>query len=86
MDQLDAERQLYAATIDRLMVGTAILDENGQMMRCDRAAQRLLDSHDGLECKHDKLCACANHENRRLQQAIPAVSNNTRTASTACKS
>ncbi|MBV7528058.1 MULTISPECIES: helix-turn-helix transcriptional regulator [Pseudomonas] len=73
VDQLDAERQLYAATIDRLMVGTAILDENGRMMRCNRAAQRLFDSHDGLECKHDKLCAFANHENRTLQQAIQAV-------------
>lgn len=73
VDQLDAERQLYAATIDRLMVGTAILDENGRMMRCNRAAQRLFDSRDGLECRHDKLCAFASHENRALQHAIQAV-------------
>lgn len=73
VDQLDAERQLYAATIDRLMVGTAILDENGRMMRCNRAAQRLFDSRDGLDCRHDKLCAFASHENRALQHAIQAV-------------
>ena len=73
VEQLDSERQLYAATIDRLMVGTAILDENGRMMRCNRAAQRLFDSRDGLECKHDKLCAFANHENRSVQQAIQTV-------------
>jgi DNA-binding CsgD family transcriptional regulator/PAS domain-containing protein len=73
VEQLESERQLYAATIDRLMVGTAILDESGRMMRCNRAAQRLFDSRDGLECKNDKLCAFANHENRSIQQAIQAV-------------
>jgi DNA-binding CsgD family transcriptional regulator/GAF domain-containing protein len=73
VEQLDSERQLYAATIDRLMVGTAILDENGTMMRCNRAAQRLFDSRDGLECRHDKLCAFTSQQNRRVQQAIQAV-------------
>ncbi|VVM39279.1 helix-turn-helix transcriptional regulator [Pseudomonas fluorescens] len=73
VEQLDSERQLYAATIDRLMVGTAILDENGIMMRCNRAAQRLFDSRDGLECRHDKLCAFTSQQNRRVQQAIQAV-------------
>jgi DNA-binding CsgD family transcriptional regulator/GAF domain-containing protein len=73
VEQLDSERQLYAATIDRLMVGTAILDDNGTMMRCNRAAQRLFDSRDGLECRHDKLCAFTSQQNRRVQQAIQAV-------------
>jgi DNA-binding CsgD family transcriptional regulator/GAF domain-containing protein len=73
VEQLDSERQLYAATIDRLMVGTAILDEDGRMMRCNRAAQRLFDSRDGLECRHDKLCAFTSQQNRSVQQAIQAV-------------
>jgi DNA-binding CsgD family transcriptional regulator len=55
------------------MVGTAILDDNGTMMRCNRAAQRLFDSRDGLECRHDKLCAFTSQQNRRVQQAIQAV-------------
>ncbi|POF43721.1 helix-turn-helix transcriptional regulator [Pseudomonas laurylsulfativorans] len=73
VEQLDSERQLYAATIDRLMVGTAILDEDGTMMRCNRAAQRLFDSRDGLECRHDKLRAFTSQQNRSVQQAIQAV-------------
>ncbi|MBH3360788.1 helix-turn-helix transcriptional regulator [Pseudomonas guariconensis] len=73
VDQLDSERQLYAATIDRLMVGTVILDENGRKLRCNRAAQRLFDEGDGLVCRQEKLCAYLNHENRALQQAVQAV-------------
>lgn len=73
VDQLDSERLLYAATIDRLLVGTAILDESGKVMRCNRAAQQLLASHDGLDCRQDKLCAFGAQDNRNLQKAIQAV-------------
>lgn len=73
VDQLESERQLYAATIDRLLVGTAILDESGRMLHCNLAAQRLLDRRDGLEYRHGKLCAFVKHENRSLQQAIQKV-------------
>ena len=70
VDQLESERRLYATIIDRLLVGTAILDETGRMMRCNPAAQRLFDARDGLECRQEKLCAFANHESRSLQQTI----------------
>jgi len=73
VDQLDSERQLYAATIDRLMVGTVILDENGRKLRCNSAAQRLFDEGDGLVCRQEKLCAYVSHENRALQQAVQTV-------------
>lgn len=73
VDQLESERQLYAATIDRLMVGTVILDENGRKLRCNSAAQRLFDEGDGLVCRQEKLCAYLNHENRALQQAVQTV-------------
>ncbi|WP_336333267.1 helix-turn-helix transcriptional regulator [Pseudomonas putida] len=73
VDQLDSERQLYAATIDRLMVGTVILDENGRLLRYNKAAERLFENGDGLQHRQDKLCAFLNHENRALQQAIQHV-------------
>ena len=73
VDQLDSERLLYAATIDRLLVGTAILDESGKVIRCNRAAQQLLASHDGLDCRQNKLCAFGAQDNRNLQKAIQAV-------------
>ncbi|MDF3932870.1 helix-turn-helix transcriptional regulator [Pseudomonas citronellolis] len=73
LDQLESERRLYAATIDRLLVGTAILDEHGRVMRCNSAAQRLFDSRDGLDCQHQRLQAFARQDNRNLQNAIQAV-------------
>jgi DNA-binding CsgD family transcriptional regulator/PAS domain-containing protein len=73
VDQLDSERLLYAATIDRLLVGTAILDETGKVMRSNQAAQQLFDSHDGLECRQEKLSAFSGQDNRNLQRAILAA-------------
>ncbi|WP_137823120.1 helix-turn-helix transcriptional regulator [Pseudomonas sp. D(2018)] len=72
-DELDSERLLYAATIDRLLVGTVILDESGKVMRSNQAAQRLFATHDGLECRQEKLLAFAGKDNRNLQKAILAV-------------
>ncbi|MDW3711684.1 MULTISPECIES: helix-turn-helix transcriptional regulator [unclassified Pseudomonas] len=73
VDQLDSERLLYAATIDRLLVGTAILDEAGKVMRSNQAAQRLFAARDGIECRQGKLHAFAGQDNRNLQRAILAV-------------
>lgn len=73
VDQLDSERRLYAATIDRLLVGTAILDQAGRVMRCNQAAQRLFAASDGLECQQEKLRAFAGQDNRNLQRAIQAM-------------
>lgn len=73
VDQLDSERLLYAATIDRLLVGTAILDTTGKVMRCNQAAQRLFAARDGLECRQEKLHAFGGQDNRDLQRAIGTV-------------
>lgn len=73
VDELDSERLLYAATIDRLLVGTAILDETGKVMRSNQAAQRLFAAHDGLECRQDRLRAYSVQDNRDLQKAVQTV-------------
>lgn len=73
VDQLESERRLYALTIDRLLVGTAILDTQGRLMRCNDAAQRLLDSRDGLECRQERLHAFGRQDNRNLQSAVQAL-------------
>ncbi|MDH4651749.1 MULTISPECIES: helix-turn-helix transcriptional regulator [unclassified Pseudomonas] len=73
VDQLDSERRLYAATIDRLLVGTAILDQTGKVMRSNQAAQRLFAAQDGLECNQDKLRAFAGQDNRNLQRTIQSM-------------
>lgn len=73
VDELDSERLLYAATIDRLLVGTAILDEAGKVMRSNQAAQRLFAARDGLECRQERLFAYSSQDNRQLQKAVQTV-------------
>ncbi|HEY6609594.1 MAG TPA: LuxR C-terminal-related transcriptional regulator [Pseudomonas sp.] len=73
VDELDSERLLYAATIDRLLVGTAILDEAGKVMRSNQAAQRLFAACDGLECRQQRLHAYSAQDNRQLQKAVQTV-------------
>ncbi len=73
VDELDSERLLYAATIDRLLVGTAVLDETGKVMRSNQAAQRLLAAGDGLECRQERLHAYTAQDNRQLQKAVQTV-------------
>lgn len=73
VDELDSERLLYAATIDRLLVGTAILDEAGKVMRSNQAAQRLFAARDGLECRQERLFAYSSQDNRQLQKVVQTV-------------
>jgi DNA-binding CsgD family transcriptional regulator len=73
LDELNSERLLYAATIDRMLVGTAILDERGKVIKANEAASRLFVARDGLYSRQDKLCAWSPSENRALQEAVQTV-------------
>ncbi|MGH8355452.1 MAG: helix-turn-helix transcriptional regulator [Pseudomonas sp.] len=73
LDVLESERTLYAATIDRMLVGTVILDEGGKVMKSNQAASRLFASQDGIYTRHDSLRAYCSVENRALQKAILAA-------------
>ncbi|MGU7775020.1 helix-turn-helix transcriptional regulator [Burkholderia sp. MR1-5-21] len=73
LDVVDAERALYAGTIDRLDVGTAILDDEGRVMKRNRIAERLFDRQDGLCVRQDRLHASCPLDERRLQKAIQAA-------------
>ncbi|RQR51213.1 helix-turn-helix transcriptional regulator [Burkholderia sp. Bp9126] len=73
LDVLDAERALYAGTIDRLDVGTAIVDEDGRVLKRNRIAERLFERQDGLCVRHERLHASCPLDERRLQKALQAA-------------
>ncbi|WP_179405059.1 helix-turn-helix transcriptional regulator [Burkholderia guangdongensis] len=73
LDVLDAERALYAGTIDRLDVGTAILDEDGRVLKHNSIAERLFERQDGLCLRQDQLHASCPLDERRLQKTIQAA-------------
>ena len=67
---IDSERRLYAGTIDRMLVGTVILDETGAVVKSNAVAREMLDAADGLLLANGTLRAVHPAENRELQRLI----------------
>lgn len=69
----EAERLLYASTMERLQIGTIILDDHYKVLECNQAAQDLLTENDGLSLLNDSLQAAFERDNNALQQLIGQV-------------
>ncbi|MFJ4293770.1 helix-turn-helix transcriptional regulator [Cupriavidus sp. NPDC089707] len=70
LDLLQSERALYAEAVDRLLVGTIILDEHGKAIRSNDIAARLLRARDGLYLSDSTLHAHCPVENRRFRKIL----------------
>ena len=70
LDMLQSERALYAEAVDRLLVGTIILDEHGKVIRSNDVATRLLQARDGLCLADNTLHAHCPLENRRFRKIL----------------
>lgn len=66
----ETERLLYANTMDRMLVGTVILDQTGEIMRCSGVAEEMLAEKDGVIKGKGVLRAAYPQEDRQLQQLI----------------
>jgi DNA-binding CsgD family transcriptional regulator/PAS domain-containing protein len=55
LNRIESERNLYAGAVDKLAVGTIILDQDGKVLQSNRLAQRLLAERDGIELVNDGL-------------------------------
>ncbi|HWI09846.1 MAG TPA: helix-turn-helix transcriptional regulator [Burkholderiaceae bacterium] len=67
---LDSERRLFAATVDRMLVGTVILDAQGAIFTTSRVAQEILAENDGLRLAAGGLQASYAAEDKELQRLI----------------
>ncbi len=70
LNLIDSERRLYAGTIDRMLVGTVILDETGAVMKSNAVADEMLREGDGLRLVGGVLRAENSTDNRELQRLI----------------
>ncbi|BDB26456.1 helix-turn-helix transcriptional regulator [Cupriavidus sp. P-10] len=70
LDVLQSERALYAEAVDRLLVGTIILDEHGKTIRSNDVARRLLQARDGLYLSDGSLHAHCPVESRRFRRIL----------------
>lgn len=70
LDRVESERKLYAGAMDRLMVGTVILDENGRILQTNRMADTILQTGDGMRIVNNMPHATHLADNRELQRLI----------------
>ncbi|WP_252676971.1 helix-turn-helix transcriptional regulator [Ralstonia soli] len=70
MDVVETERTLYASAIDRMLVGMAILDQNGAIIRTNSAADEILAEKDGISLVKGALEVNYAQENRRFQRVL----------------
>ena len=70
MGRLQSVSKLYAQTVDRMMVGTIILDEHGRILQANQVAEDLLQTGDGLKNSGGRLEAAFSPENNQLQRMI----------------
>jgi DNA-binding CsgD family transcriptional regulator len=70
IDAAESERQLLAGTVDRMLLGTVILDEAGTVLKTNSVAHHILRENDGLRIAQGLLEAGYGAENRELYRLI----------------
>jgi DNA-binding CsgD family transcriptional regulator len=70
LDSAESERKLYSSAMDRLMVGTILLDESGCVLQTNRQADELLKAADGIRIVSNKPHATYTSDNQALQHLI----------------
>jgi DNA-binding CsgD family transcriptional regulator len=70
LDVAESERQLLAGTVDRMLLGTVILDEAGTVIKTNSVAHHILRENDGLRIAQGLLEAGYGAENRELYRLI----------------
>jgi DNA-binding CsgD family transcriptional regulator len=70
LEVVDSERRLYAGTVDRMLVGTVMLDETGSVLKSNLVADEMIREGDGLRLVNGALRADVAAENRELQRLV----------------
>lgn len=70
LDTVEVERSMYANTVDRMQVGTVMLDANGVIVAKNRAADEILAQGNGVCITRGMIEATDAQENRTLNRAV----------------
>jgi DNA-binding CsgD family transcriptional regulator/PAS domain-containing protein len=73
LDFLECERQLFAGTINRMLVGIISLAQDGTIIETNQEARRMLAKKDGIRLSGNVLCVDSSQESRELQRMIRAA-------------
>lgn len=81
LDFLECERQLFAGTVNRLLLGVINFSHDGSIIDMNQEARRILEEKDGLWLGGGNLSIDSAQESRELQRMIrQALAGNTETA------
>jgi DNA-binding CsgD family transcriptional regulator/PAS domain-containing protein len=69
----ESEIEVLTDTLDRLTIGTFIIDGKGRMIRANGAARRMIDDGDSFQLHGDRLVMCGRADSTRLRDAINAA-------------
>ena len=70
LDFLEGERQLFAGTVNRMLLGMVSFSENGDILETNEEARRILGERDGLWLNDNKLCVDNAQESRELHRLV----------------
>lgn len=70
VDGIESERRLYAVAMDRMQIGTVVLNEQGVIVRCNSVAEAIIAENDGIVVVKGKMHAEYVLEDRELQRLI----------------
>jgi len=70
LDFLESERQLFAGTVNRMLLGIVNFDESGSLLESNQEAKRILAEKDGISLSGNNLIVHSSTEGRELQRMI----------------
>lgn len=70
LDYLECERQLFAGTVNRMLLGIISFDQNREIININQEARRILDEEDGIRLAGNTLRVNLRQESHELQNLI----------------
>ncbi len=70
LDFLECERQLFAGTVNRLLLGVINFAQDGSILEMNQEARRILAEKDGISICGHTICIDSSQESRELQRMI----------------
>ncbi len=70
LDFLECERQLFAGTVNRMLLGIISFAQNGAILETNQEARRILAEKDGIWLSGNNLCVDSGQESRELQRMV----------------
>lgn len=77
LDFLECERQLFAGTVNRMLLGMISISHDGSILETNQEARRILAEKDGIWLSGNSLCIDSSQESRDLQRMIRSALSDT---------